>query len=65
MTIHHPERGSDIDAWLKRHRDQYVNHSTGEKTGVWHAIDGILDDYRDHADTGTPLGQDVQGPAWM
>jgi hypothetical protein len=60
-TSHKPERGSDVDAWIKRHREQHRD-GDGLLTGAWYAIDGLLDDYRDHADTGTSLDEDVQGP---
>ncbi|WP_045740756.1 hypothetical protein [Actinoplanes rectilineatus] len=63
-AVHEAMRGSDVEAWLKRHREAY-REPDGTVTGAWHAIDGILDDYRDHADTGTPLSSEVQGPAWL
>lgn len=47
-----------MEAWIKRHRDRF-NQVQGRE---WRAIDDLLDDYRDHADTGTPLDLDVQGP---
>jgi hypothetical protein len=49
-------RGDAVEAWIKRHRDEYQSgHSD------WIAMDALLDDYRAHADTGTPLNEDVQG----
>jgi hypothetical protein len=54
---HESRRGSDVEAWIKRHRELY-----GRTDDKWHAIDYMLDDYRDHADTGTPLDREVQGP---
>lgn len=53
---HQPRRGDAVAAWLKAQRDVY------EKGGAWHALDAALDAYRDHADTGTPLGAKVHGP---
>lgn len=44
-------------AWLKRRRDEY-----NEASGAWCALDAALGDLRDHFYTGTPLGEDVQGP---
>ncbi len=50
---HAPHRGSDVEAWIKRHRDQFRPDQTDHL-----ALDLALDDYRQHADTGTPLDQD-------
>lgn len=52
-------RGDPIDAWIKRRRDEL---GRGDGGSAWHALDDLLDDYREHADTGTPLTEDVQGP---
>lgn len=49
----HAERGDPVEAWLKRKRDEYTWES-------WHIIDDLLDDYRLHADTGTPLSDGVR-----
>lgn len=50
-----PCRGDQFDQWLKAQRDQYSErHDT-----QWDVINQILDDYRLHADTGTPLDQHV------
>jgi hypothetical protein len=46
----HPDRDDDIAAWLKRHRDEY-----GKNSLEWRVVDLLLDTYRLHADTGTPL----------
>lgn len=45
-----PRRGDHVEAWLKQQRDQFFRDSV-----VWVAFDQQLDDYRLHADTGTPL----------
>jgi len=45
---HRPRRGDDVDRWLKAWRDLHAAHA-------WHVVDALLDDYRLHADTGTPL----------
>lgn len=51
---HQPRRGDQIEQWLKAHRDRRE-----ERDGVWWYLDEMLDDYRLHADTGTPLDQHV------
>lgn len=51
---HQARRGDEVEAWLKRHRDAYPDTSI-----AWIKIDGLLDDYRLHADTGTPLSGEV------
>lgn len=43
--------------WLKARRDEYRPASA-----EWIALDGALDNLRDHYYTGTPLHEDVQGP---
>jgi len=54
---HTPRRSSDVEAWLKAQRDRF------DVGGLcWHALNDLLDDYRDHADTGTPLTAEVVGP---
>jgi hypothetical protein len=50
-----PRRGDQFEQWLKTQRDE--NRDTGH--GVWSTLDGLLDRYRLHADTGTPLGEHV------
>jgi hypothetical protein len=52
MTLpsHIPHRGSDVEAWLKRHRDEYAADSDD-----WRALDVALDDYRLAADLGRDL----------
>jgi hypothetical protein len=58
---HEARRGSDVEAWLKRWRDAFALDDP-EARKAYVAFDAALDDYRDHADTGTPLDQEVQGP---
>lgn len=48
-----PARGDAFEAWLKAQRDEYEVRSSPQ----WHALDEVLDTYRLHADTGTPLDQ--------
>lgn len=50
-----PRRGDAVEAWLKACRD---DHSQAHDT-EWDVIDQLLDLYRLHADTGTPLGEHV------
>jgi hypothetical protein len=47
-----PRRGDHVEAWLKKQRDEHDSASSH-----WGALDLALDDYRLHADTGTPLDQ--------
>lgn len=51
---HMPKRGDEIEAWIKLKRDEYV-----VGTEEWWTMDELLDDYRLHADTLTPLGEHV------
>lgn len=55
---HEPHRGSDVEAWIKRTRDEYGS-STDD---AWRVLDDLLNDYRLHADTGTALVNEVEGP---
>jgi hypothetical protein len=60
---HEARRGSDVAAWIKRIRDRYVKRpDDGTAHKSWHALNELLHDYRDHADTGTPLDRDVTAP---
>lgn len=47
-----PQRGDAVEQWLKARRDRHR-----EQTDDWCHIDELLDEYRLHADTGTPLDQ--------
>lgn len=52
-----PARGDAVEAWLRGQRDLH-----GDRYGVtpaWYVLDDLLDTYRLHADTGTPLDQHV------
>ncbi|WP_157849397.1 hypothetical protein [Streptomyces violaceorubidus] len=53
-TKHRPRRGDEFEAWLKTQRDACFGHASS-----WAAVDGLLDQYRLHADTGTPLCEHV------
>lgn len=54
-----PRRDDAVAAWLKSKRDEYEPGDPGYFT-----LDGVLDDYRLHADTGAPLSTptDELGP---
>lgn len=56
-----PRRGDPVAEWLKRKRDEREADGR-EDADPYSTIDDLLDDYREHADTGTPLSRDVQGP---
>lgn len=58
---HRPHRGSDVEAWLKRWRDGYRKGDGKVSEAAWFIVDALLDDYREHADTGTPLDAEVMG----
>lgn len=51
-AVAQPRRGDHVEAWLKQQRDEHDPASSH-----WGALDLALDDYRLHADTGTPLDQ--------
>lgn len=55
--VHQARRRDAVAEWLRRRRDEH--HAPGPS---WYVVDGLLDDYRDHADTGAPLDRDVAGP---
>ncbi len=55
--VHRAQRGSDVEAWLKRWRDRYEPGDPGYFT-----LDNALNDYREHADCGVPLNQEAPGP---
>ncbi|MGW4270809.1 hypothetical protein ACWEGQ_00225 [Streptomyces seoulensis] len=55
LLVHRPQRGDEFEQWLKAQRDEH--RDTGH--GVWSTLDSLLDRYRLHADTGTPLGEHV------
>lgn len=55
MTDTQPRRGDAFEQWLKTQRDAY-EQTTGRE---WRALDEVLDTYRLHADTHTPLDEHV------
>lgn len=58
-----PTRDDAVAAWIKRSRDQYEHDEHVYTTDMrWDALDDLLEDYREHADTGVPLGREVAGP---
>lgn len=52
----------EFEAWLKRQRDQYSSAVQYGHPPAWHVIDELLDRFRDHMLTGTPLDREVAGP---
>ena len=52
---HRADRGDQVAAWIKRRRDEWGGPGFGE----WESLNCLLDDYRLHADTGTPLNEDA------
>lgn len=52
-----PARGDHVEAWLKARRDEHTDGYTRDPD--WETLDHLLDDYRLHADTGTPLVEHV------
>jgi hypothetical protein len=54
---HQPRRSDDVEQWLKAQRDAHADQYG--RTPAWYTLDDLLDAYRLHADTGTPLGQHV------
>jgi DNA polymerase-3 subunit epsilon len=54
-TPHQPARGDAVEQWLKAQRDAHLDGYDTPPPG-WHALDRVLAAYRNHADTGTPLG---------
>lgn len=50
-----PARRDQFEAWLKTQRDRWFDDTGAE----WRTLDDLLDRYRLHADTGTPLAEHV------
>lgn len=50
-----PQRGDQFEAWLKTQRNEHRDDDRGQ----WTTLNTLLDLYRLHADTGTPLGEHV------
>ncbi len=55
-----PARDDDFATWLKARRDDLLDgYGADCPPPAWHTVDALLDLYRLHADTATPLGQHV------
>lgn len=54
LPPHVPHRGSDVETYIKNARERAKTPS-GTPLDAYYALDRLLDDYRLHADTGTPL----------
>ena len=51
-----PRRGDAVATWLTRARDSYGT----DVDDAWRVLNDLLDAYHEHADAGTPLGQDLE-----
>jgi hypothetical protein len=56
-----PARGDAVEAWLKQQRDEHGWNGTNDRP-AFDLLDQLLDAYRLHADTGTPLHEHVCPP---
>ena len=56
-----PKRDDEFATWLKRQRDKYEHrrYRYGRDFYAFNALDDALDNYRLHADTGTPLDHEI------
>jgi hypothetical protein len=54
VSSHEPVFGSDVELWIRGKRDSYNRNDPAQATS-WGTLDGLLDDYRKRAQTGTPL----------
>lgn len=52
-----PARGDAVEQWLKTQRDKHTDSYS--RTPAWYTLDDLLDTYRLHADTRTPLNEHV------
>jgi hypothetical protein len=52
---HQPERGSEVERWIKHWRDNYEAKDEGGNPPEWYAVDALLDSYRDMADAGMSI----------
>jgi hypothetical protein len=52
---HVPVRGSKVEAYIKRHRDQFDRSGPLLTRARWQALDDMIDDYRLRSDCGVPL----------
>ncbi len=48
-----PARGDTVETWLRGQRDRFEDKYG--RLPAWYAVDHVLDAYRLHADTRTPL----------
>ncbi|MBL1115476.1 hypothetical protein JK364_24200 [Streptomyces sp. 110] len=55
MVPHQRTRGDTVEEWLKQQRDRHFDRYGRNRE--WYALDDLLDAYRLHADTCTPLGE--------
>ena len=50
-----PVRGSEVERWVKHWRDNYAARDEGGNPPEWHALDALLDSYREMADAGMTI----------
>jgi hypothetical protein len=63
--LHHPRRGSDVEAWLMRQRDAWVVAKVSDhgkpylaRQANWWALNEAVRDYQRRADAGLSLMAD-------
>ena len=52
-----PARGDAVEQWLKQQRDRHIDNRG--PTPCWYALDEALNRYRLHAETRTPLSEQL------
>lgn len=52
---HAPQRGDDVEAWLRRMRNRFGGWVTAAERERFEAVDGLLNRYRECADYGLTL----------
>lgn len=52
---HQPQRGDDVEAWLRRRRNLYAGRATIADGYRFEALDALLDRYRECSDYGLSL----------
>lgn len=64
---HQPRRGSDVEDFIQRHRDEHAHkpgmHPSRRRDAAYFALDNMLDEYRLKADTGAWLWEVTETPA--
>jgi hypothetical protein len=55
IPTHYPRRGDDVEAWLVRMRDNQPLGISIDDDAPWHALNDLVDRYRECADYGLTL----------